>query len=378
MQTEEIRSILNRIGIDTRNAVHAMLGFLSAVEEGGVPKEHRDHIAHCRAAANRLVRLVANAHESLEPASAAESRSEFSPLAIVEALVDVFGAMAREKGLELHCTVDPGIPDRCCGWPWTVEQVLEALLDNAVRFTTTGQILVHAHCAGDPLSEHLVISVSDTGPGLPADVLEQFESGAQVCVTSDAGEMSAGFGLAIARRKLAAAGGTLLLTNREGQGCEAVMRIGIVPGGAARRAEKPHRCDSCPPSPAALRILVAEDSDDSYALLHLFLKSSGHLLERAWNGPQAVQLAQTACYDLLLMDVHMPLKDGYTAAREIRVWESLHRRPSIPIVILSADPFTTQIQKGAQAGCSGFLEKPVSREMLLKTVEAFSPASRPA
>ena len=219
-----------------------------------------------------------------------------------------------------------------------------------------------------PASDKLRITIEDTGPGIPAEVLRHLENGSGP--DPNPTEL-AGFGLALAKQQAMLSGGELRLRNRPEGGCQAIMEVAV----RAERSASDMPTESARPSTVAppLSILVAEDSDDSYELMEMFLESQGHSLHRAWDGVQAVRLAQRAAFDLLILDVHMPLLDGYAAAQQIRMWETVSGLPHVAIVMLSGDPLQKQIQRGALTGCSGYLEKPVSQDMLLKTIAAFAP-----
>jgi CheY-like chemotaxis protein len=126
---------------------------------------------------------------------------------------------------------------------------------------------------------------------------------------------------------------------------------------------------------AQLRLLVVEDSDDSFALLQAYLKEEGHPISRACNGAEAVEMAQSGSYDLILMDIDMPVMDGYTATRTIREWETKHRRRRAPIVLLSADSALRQRRVGAAAGCSGYLTKPTTKRQVLQALHFYGSQS---
>ena len=130
------------------------------------------------------------------------------------------------------------------------------------------------------------------------------------------------------------------------------------------------------PAVRPLRILVAEDSPDNWILVQAYLRNSPHQIELAENGEIAVKKFQSEAYDLVFMDMHMPVMDGYSATKAIRQWEqaqaSKSSRPSVPIIALSADAMKEDIQKSLEAGCVAHVTKPVKKETLLKTIAAYS------
>jgi CheY-like chemotaxis protein len=244
------------------------------------------------------------------------------------------------------------------------------MLDNVIQVTAGGQVGIHVKRAGDVPVHALRFSVADSRLGLPSEFLTQWKNDAGLYTVTPAGQRVAT--IALARRQLEALGGRLEFRNRTEGGCEAAIVIAIT---AARTLAGSNDRESAAAMGILqpLRVLVAENSEDCLTLLKAFL--TGHRLEHAWNGPDAVRLAQTFRFDLILMDVQMPLMDGFAAAHQIRLWETTNGRPHVPIVILSADQFDTEVPKGAVAGCSGYLEKPFSRERLLRVVSTFAPAA---
>jgi CheY-like chemotaxis protein len=116
---------------------------------------------------------------------------------------------------------------------------------------------------------------------------------------------------------------------------------------------------------AGTRILVAEDNPENVILTQAFLQGFGLLLDFAANGVEAVEKRQRGDYDLILMDVQMPLMDGYEAASEIRRWEKIRRVPKIPILALTAHALNGAAEESLEAGCDGHLSKPYEREDLI-------------
>ncbi|MBF0286107.1 MAG: response regulator, partial [Magnetococcales bacterium] len=116
------------------------------------------------------------------------------------------------------------------------------------------------------------------------------------------------------------------------------------------------------------RILLVEDSEDNQALIRAFLKSTPHHLSLAVNGEEAVQRVQAETFDLALMDVQMPIMDGYTATREIRRWEGEGGRPRLRIVALTAHALEGEAERSREAGCDLYLSKPIKKQRLLEVL----------
>ena len=128
---------------------------------------------------------------------------------------------------------------------------------------------------------------------------------------------------------------------------------------------------------AASNLLIAEDSDDSFFLLQAYVAKEGHQLTRALNGAQAVEMVKAGQYDFVVMDVKMPVMDGYTATRLIREWETEQGRARLPILLLSAEEAAVQMRTGAIAGCSGYLTKPATKAQVLTALQFYARPTPP-
>ena len=180
---------------------------------------------------------------------------------------------------------------------------------------------------------------------------DEFEFGASV---SGSGVL----GLAAARNLAIAMGGRVSAQSDSSAGTRIAVTLPVgAPTGAA--ASRLNGAPLSHETQRALRILVAEDSEDSFQLFKAFLQGQPHDVARATNGPEAVELAATGTFDLLFMDICMPVMDGYAATRQIRRLETGTDRARMPIVVLSAEDLRAQRRKGALVGCTGHLSKPL-------------------
>jgi CheY-like chemotaxis protein len=125
-----------------------------------------------------------------------------------------------------------------------------------------------------------------------------------------------------------------------------------------------------------VRILLAEDLEDNRDVVTLFLKETACVLDMAENGAVAVEKFHTGIYDLILMDIQMPVMDGYNATRAIRLWEQKRQRPPIPILALTANAFQNEITQSLSAGCTAHLTKPIKRHTLLTAIARYAGAAK--
>ena len=129
---------------------------------------------------------------------------------------------------------------------------------------------------------------------------------------------------------------------------------------------------------APARILLADDSSDNRFLIRAYLKNSPVEIVEAQNGQQAVDLYKTAPFDAVLMDIQMPVKDGYDATREIRAWESAHQRKTTPLIALTAFSLPEEIERCREAGCTSTMIKPIRKQDLIMTLNRFFSRPKPS
>jgi hypothetical protein len=286
---------------------------------------------------------------------------------------------AHSKGLQLNWQILPegGIGLR--GDPHRLRQVIVNLLGNAIQFTEQGDVqLTVCWDADNSDARVLRFAISDTGIGIPAERLETiFESFAQADGSTTRGHGGTGLGLSICRGLVQLMGGriwaesdgkgsTFYFTARLEAVCPAKTGIGAIEPAAAAEGKDAVSVGSEKP----IRILAAEDSAVNLLLIQSYLKKPSFQLDSAANGAVAVQKFRSGEYDVVLMDVQMPVMDGYTATRTIRDWErEMEKRPT-PILALTAHAFAEEEQKSFAAGCNAHLVKPIRKAALLEAIHA--------
>ena len=246
------------------------------------------------------------------------------------------------------------------------------LLGNAIKFTEQGSVIVVASLSENREAKLLQIEIRDTGIGIPSDKLDIiFEPFTQADSTVTRKHGGTGLGLAISRRIVEALGGHLHVSSDVGRGSAFVATIATGDLSTVPILEKPpdesigdviHQ-DSATCSLDGMKILLVEDGDTNRKLLRVTLSRSGASVATAENGKIAVHLATEQAFDVVLMDMQMPIMDGYTATRILR-----DRGFKKPIIALTAHAMKGDREKCEEAGCSGYLTKPVNLDSLVRTV----------
>jgi CheY-like chemotaxis protein/anti-sigma regulatory factor (Ser/Thr protein kinase) len=302
-------------------------------------------------------------------------RTEFDLHDVVKRSVELIAPKATAKGVELLTRISANLHMWLAGDPVRLQQVLTNLLGNAVKFTSAGQIVlaVQAHESGQP--GWIDVAVSDTGIGIPPDRLEVIFDDFKQAESSTARKYGGtGLGLGISRRLVACMGGELMVTSKVGEG--STFRFTAKLDAAVEPASPPDRPAPVKEIPTSapqdrLRLLIAEDSSVNSFLLRAYLKDGAYATTFAEDGKQAVDAFQSGQFDLILMDMEMPVMDGLAATSAIRAFEREQGRTRTAIVSLTANALQSEIDAMRNAGCDAHLSKPISRKDLLAAVERY-------
>jgi len=354
--------IIAKLENEVRNGLHSVMGTLELIGQGPLTPAQSDYLRACKASTDHLLRSVQNVSIFCSSETEDARVSLFSLHEAMSDLMNLMEPLARRKGLALSCEIRPGVPNRLLGDRDRLQDILIRLLDNAIRFTGQGKIqLILAEVPQNSPEHQIQFQICDTGPGIPADVINRLSN------ALSEHSLAEGLGLPIVRKLVLNMAGDLSIDSENGVGSRVTVSLAFQPA-------TDDSIKAVVPSGATvpLNILVAEDSDDSFYLLEYYLRQREHHLTRAVNGARAVELFKTGNYNLVLMDIHMPDMDGYSAARAIRMWETGLARARVPIIVLSSDSSATQLQNGAKVGCSGYLTKPVSRGALISVLDRYA------
>ncbi len=285
---------------------------------------------------------------------------------------------AAERGLRLLIDGDDEIDAVVRGDEARLKQVLGALLSNAVKFTDHGEVVVSARALGQ---DRFRLAVTDSGVGFDEAIKEQlFERFTQADGSSTRRRGGAGLGLALARRCANLLGGELDCTSEPDRGSTFTLDIRLPaaePGGAPSEAP-PAIADSGAHDDRPLVALIVDDNATNRRVLEMILQEAGIGFASVENGHEAVEACEARRYDVILMDIQMPVMDGLTATREIRRREADFGRSHAPVIVVSANGLPEQVAASRQAGAERHLAKPISAGVLLQTLaEVIGPSGPP-
>ena len=365
---------------EIRTPLNAVLGFTDLLQMGGDdgdPAKRREYLGLIHTSGEHLLNLINDILDlsKIESGKLEIERVACSPQQILADVVSVLRVRANEKGIALEYAWEGGVPEVVEADPQRLRQLLVNLVGNSIKFTDKGHVRVVGRML--PNEDHVLLAfdVIDTGVGIPKEKFEAiFDPFVQAdnSVTRKFG--GTGLGLAICRRIVEAMGGTLTLRSEVGKGTVFTATAEVKPlpesplGDAAQSdvitAASRKAIFAAVEVPRG-RVLVVEDGETNRKLIDLILRRAGLEVVTAENGKLGVDAALAGSFDLILMDMQMPVMDGYTAARKLR-----EHGMKLPIIALTAHAMSGDEQKCRAAGCSGFMTKPIHADLLLQTAAA--------
>ena len=376
---------------EIRTPLNAIIGMADLLKETPLTPDQRTYADVFQEAGNSLLLLINDILDlsKMEADQLVLEEADFDLGEVLENAMSLMNLRAYEKSLSLVYHIAPGVPTSLTGDVMRLRQVLLNLIGNAIKFTERGEVSLLVELVPEANDPVLRFSVTDTGIGIPQDKLDAiFEGFTQVDSSTSRKYGGTGLGLTISRRLVELMGGHIWAESVEGRGSTFFFTARLRVRAATTLAAPGPRPQTGvvllsiehakPRSGRGVSVLVADDSIHNRMLLQAYLASAQYKVDVVENGAEAVEKIQAGHYDVVFMDMQMPIMDGYTATRSIRKWEQGRDGGALPIIAVTAYALSGDRNKCLEAGCTGYLAKPIKKEALFAAIEEYVHSGRPS
>ncbi len=386
--TQAKTQFLGKMSHEIRTPLNGVLGLLHVLQTTQLQPTQQEYVAKSIGSADKLLKLIDNILDfSQIDTGTFEIIEEFFTIAdVVNEVKLVYEPQTMAKGLTFRCFVDDTCDRPLLGDAARLKQVIFNIINNAVKFTETGHVTFNVSCTEQQGNEtKYIFSVEDSGIGMSKmDTLQIFSAFSQADSSITRKHEGAGLGLAIAKRIVKLMHGDIWVKSHKGKGSTffftAPFKRSSIPSGemhagdtgeqnAAEYGQMEYIADkpkAYPPKACLGTILLAEDNEINQLIIVELLKNKGYVIDVASNGKETLQMVKEKEYDLVFMDIQMPIMDGLTATAKIRTMKNYEH---LPIIAMSAHATSGDRELCIQYGMNDHLSKPINPELLYKTVE---------
>jgi PAS domain S-box-containing protein len=365
---------------EIRTPLNGVLGMAQAMALDVLVPAQRERLEVIRRSGETLLAILNDVLDlsKIEAGKLELEITEFDIEELARGVRDVFAPMAQAKGCAFVLAIEPAASGVYGGDPTRVRQILYNLVSNALKFTEAGEVRVVVSTT----SRGLALRVQDTGIGIaPEHMASLFQKFEQADASTTRRFGGTGLGLAICRELATLMGGSIGAESPPGEGAAFTVTLPLprLADAAAPAPETTRPVVSPAPAGVDVRILAAEDNEVNQLVLKALLQHAGVEPHIVGTGLEAIDAWESQAWDVILMDVHMPQMDGPAATRVIRERERATGRARTPIIALTANAMSHQVEDYLTAGMDDFVAKPIEIARLFAALEtALNPAQTPA
>jgi signal transduction histidine kinase/ActR/RegA family two-component response regulator len=342
---------------EIRTPLNGVLAMAEVMDRGEMSPVQRERLTVVRQSGEQLLSVLNDVLDlsKIEAGKLELTTQDFDLERVVQPALEGFAALAQEKGLAFEFAVAPEARGVWRGDGDRLRQILINLVSNAVKFTHQGGVSATFEAAD---TGGLRLTVVDTGIGIAEDKIHTlFEKFTQADGSTTRQYGGTGLGLAICRELSQLMGGQISARSEEGKGSTFIVELPFPRGSAAEETEAPAAASDV--QQRRVRVLAAEDNSVNQKVLRAIMEPMDVDLMLVGDGRAAVEAWRDSAFDIVLMDIQMPVMDGITAARAIRSAELAERRPRTPILALTANALVHQVEEYLAAGMDGHVAKPI-------------------
>lgn len=367
---------------EIRTPINGILGMLQlTLMADDLQADYRDNLTTAKNCADTLLRLINDILDisKLEAGKYNLREENFDIKAIIEETVAAQIPIANGKGLGLDCTFGSNIPKLVRGDGQRIQQVLNCMLSNAIKFTNEGGVRVKVACLDDGMDKvKLRMAVADSGIGISdEDKNKLFIRFSQVDSSDTRKYGGSGLGLVITKQIVELMGGSITVQSKEGLGSTFIVEVPLKLIKAADVEVEESAATEEEPAVFSLagrsraRILVAEDEPVNQQVIGKLLGMAGYSYDIAENGEKAVELFKQKEYQAALFDVQMPVMDGLAATQEIRAIELRENRKRLPIIAVTARAMFGDKERILEAKLDDYIAKPYNLNDVVETLNKY-------
>ncbi|WP_163351696.1 PAS domain S-box protein [Desulfovibrio sp. JC010] len=362
-------AFLANMSHEIRTPINGLMGVLQLMEISNDQDELHSYVNTALQSTRRLNRLLSDILDlsKVEAGKFSINNENFEPAGCLSEIIQLFEPMAAAKGIALELVVDPEVPYSLVGDYQRLQQILSNLAGNAIKFTNQGSVKVEVSALSSVRDGwcRLLFAVSDTGVGIPVEAQDKLFNAFVQGHDEQQRFGGTGLGLVISRRIAELMGGSMALESEENVGSTFYVQLSF---------EIAEASEYCPEgqnefSPAGLKVLLADDDPVSRQIASLLLEKMGCHVLAVEDGKKVLSALNIGDFDLLLIDIQMPVMDGPEAAKQIRSGCCGEQHRDIPIIALTACAMAGDRERFMEAGMSGYVEKPLEVKLLGKELQ---------
>lgn len=369
-------TFLAKVSHEIRNPIHSLTGIVEGLGQLKSSDEYQRRLQTIERSCHTLLNLTTDILDlsKLQSGDFSVRMIPFSLIEVIQHCISLSEPAAKRKQLSIELKIDSNTPNEVSGDPDRLSQVFLNLLGNSIKFTQKGRIEFRVKCLSSQHQNEILFSISDTGIGIPKEhqdkIFQEFSQGISQPLINYEGT---GLGLNISKRLIELMKGRIWFHSEEDVGTTFYIQLPFHLTHSIHRSIPSTPSNHSPRAPR--RLLIAEDNHDNCALLQIYLQESPFHLEFAHNGEEVLKKVQASSFDMILMDIYMPIMNGLETLKRLRANEHQSKKQPVPVILLTASTPGELLNDWETLGIHDYLAKPFTKDDLLKKLSIEDPST---